>query len=132
MYFDPETMTFQSEDQEGFVLLTDEEYCRLLDGRGEGNSIVLDESGMPTLEPIPLPTEDDLRAVAESAWRVTELPVVARQLEAIEEADADVPPADLLPGTRKQWLKYRGQVSNWTDTNAEFPDITKRPTRPAL
>lgn len=130
MYFDRDTMTFQSEYQEGFVLLTDEEYCRLLDGRGEGNSIVLDESGMPALEPIPLPTENDLRAVSESAWRVAELPVVARQLEAIEEADADVPPVDLLPGTRKQWLKYRGQVSNWTDTNPDFPDSAKRPVQP--
>lgn len=38
MYFDRETMTFQSDQQEGFILLTDEEYCRLLDGRGEGNT----------------------------------------------------------------------------------------------
>ena len=52
MYFDRETMTFQSDQQEGFILLTDEEYCRLLDGRGEGNTIILDESGMPALEQI--------------------------------------------------------------------------------
>lgn len=130
MYFDRETMTFQSEYQEGFVLLTDEEYCLLLDGRGEGNRIVLNDSGMPSLEPIPLPTESDLQAISESAWRIAELPVVARQLEAIEEADADVPPVDLLSGTRKQWLKYRGQVSNWNETNPDFPDSSKRPIAP--
>lgn len=130
MYFDCKTMTFQSDQQEGFVLLSDEEYCRLLDGRGEGNSIILDESGVPTLEPIPLPTEDDLQGASEAAWRTAELPVIARQLDAIEEADADVPPVDLLPGTRKQWLKYRGQVSNWNETNPDFPDSSKRPIAP--
>lgn len=67
---------------------------------------------------------------AEAAWRAVVLNVIARQLEAIEEDEADVTPPDLLPGARKQWLKYRGQVSNWNDTNPDFPDSSKRPVAP--
>jgi len=53
-----------------------------------------------------------------------------RQLEAIKEAEADEPPSDLLSGTRKQWLKYRGQLSNWKEGAEFFPDQTHRPIRP--
>lgn len=67
----------------------------------------------------------------ENDWRVAELIVISRQLEAIEEAEADEPPPDLLPGTRKQWLKYRGQVSTWKEGTALFPDVSSRPVRPA-
>jgi hypothetical protein len=70
-------------------------------------------------------------ALIEEDWRSEELVVVARQLEAIEEAEADEPPADLLSGTRKQWLKYRGQVSNWKAGAQFFPDQSHRPARPA-
>lgn len=66
----------------------------------------------------------------EKAWRTNELAVTARQLEAIEEAEADVPPADLLGGTRKQWLKHRGLVSNWKEGVDPFPDSAQRPVRP--
>jgi hypothetical protein len=66
----------------------------------------------------------------ENSWRVAELMVIARQLEAIEEDEADETPPDLLPGTRKQWLKYRGQVSNWKDGAESYPDLTLRPIRP--
>lgn len=76
---------------------------------------------VPTLEAL---------AQAEVAWGAATLNVIARQLEAIEEDEADVTPPDILPGTRKQWLKYRGQVSNWNETNADFPEITKRPVAP--
>ncbi|MCQ3000446.1 hypothetical protein NLO98_11860 [Pseudomonas syringae] len=68
---------------------------------------------------------------AENIWRLAELVVIARQLEAIEEDEADEPPPDLMAGTRKQWLKYRGQVSNWKDGTDLFPDIAQRPVRPA-
>lgn len=68
--------------------------------------------------------------VREGAWRVAELLVVARQLEAIEESEADETPPDLLPGTRKQWLKYRGLVSNWNDGAEQFPSLDHRPARP--
>lgn len=67
----------------------------------------------------------------ESAWRVAELVAIARQLEAIEEDEADETPPDLLPGSRKLWLKYRGQVSNWKEGAEFFPDIEHRPIRPA-
>ncbi len=66
----------------------------------------------------------------EASWRGEELAVTARQLEALEEAEADVPPADLLAGTRKAWLKYRGQLSNWKDGAEFFPDSAHRPVRP--
>lgn len=70
------------------------------------------------------------KAQAEEGWRVQELEIVSRQLEAIEEAEAEETPPDLLPGTRKQWLKYRGQVSNWKSGADRFPDQTGRPVRP--
>ncbi|QJI40461.1 hypothetical protein HKK52_05855 [Pseudomonas sp. ADAK2] len=88
--------------------------------------------------PAPEFTDDELAALqlakdieAASAWRFTELQLTARQLEAIEEDEADETPADLLPGTRKQWLKYRGQVSNWKEGTESFPDIEHRPVRPS-
>lgn len=66
----------------------------------------------------------------EEEWRTATLSLISRQLEAIEEDEADETPPDLLPGARKQWLKYRGQVSNWNETIADFPDSTKRPVAP--
>ncbi|WP_095180614.1 hypothetical protein [Pseudomonas sp. Irchel 3F6] len=67
----------------------------------------------------------------ENDWRVSELVIISRQLEAIEEAEADEPPSDLMPGTRKQWLKYRGQVSTWKEGAVGFPDLVSRPISPA-
>ena len=66
----------------------------------------------------------------ETAWRAAELLIVARQIEAIEEDEADETPPDLLLGTRKQWLKYRGQVSNWNEAAELFPETGGRPARP--
>lgn len=87
--------------------------------------------------PSPEFSEEELAAMqlardteSESTWRAAELAVIARQLEAIEEDEADETPADLLPGTRKLWLKYRGLVSNWKEGAESFPDITHRPVRP--
>ena len=70
-------------------------------------------------------------ASTENTWRTEESVLIARQLDAIEEADADVPPSDLLTGSRQQWLKYRGQVSNWKEGVQGFPDSAARPVRPA-
>ncbi|VVP11413.1 hypothetical protein PS854_03318 [Pseudomonas fluorescens] len=70
----------------------------------------------------------------ETVWRSAELLVIGRQLEAIEEAevaDAGDEPVDLLPGTRKQWLKYRSLVSNWDEGAAGYPHQASRPIRPA-
>lgn len=69
-------------------------------------------------------------AVIENEWRTNELSVIARQLEAIEEDEADETPPDLLIGTRKQWLSYRGKVSNWKEGVGPFPDAEHRPVRP--
>ena len=92
------------------------------------------ESGGITL---PEFTDDELAsqkllldASIETAWRAGELLVVARQIEAIEEDEADETPPDLLLGTRKQWLKYRGQVSNWNEVAELFPESGGRPARP--
>ncbi|EJZ58447.1 hypothetical protein I1A_002775 [Pseudomonas fluorescens R124] len=71
------------------------------------------------------------QAAVENVWRATELQLITRQIEALEEADADVPPPDLLPGTKQQWLRFRGQVSNWKEGTEHFPDQDQRPVRPA-
>lgn len=76
-------------------------------------------------------TLDDKQSVIENEWRVTELAVISRQLEAIEEDEAGETPADLLPGTRKQWLGHRGRVTAWVATNPDFPDGSKRPIKPS-
>lgn len=70
-------------------------------------------------------------AARESAWVVAEIPIVRRQLEALEEDEAGETPDDLLPGTRVQWLGYRGKVRNWKEGAEGFPDIDQRPVRPA-
>ena len=92
------------------------------------------ESGGITL---PEFTDDELAsqkllldASIETAWRAAELLIVARQIEAIEEDEADETPPDLLLGTRKQWLKYRGQLSNWNEAAELFPETGGRPARP--
>lgn len=70
-------------------------------------------------------------SAVENDWRIAELIIISRQLEAIEEDEADEPPSDLLPGTRKQWLKYRGQVSTWKEGFAGFPSLSSRPVSPS-
>ncbi|MGC3935994.1 hypothetical protein [Pseudomonas atacamensis] len=72
-----------------------------------------------------------LDASVESSWRASELQVIARQIDALEEADADVSPPDLLPGTKQQWLRFRGQVNNWKEGTENFPEQDQRPVRPA-
>lgn len=68
----------------------------------------------------------------EDTWREAELIIIADQLDALEEAEAGEPPVDLLPGTRTQWLAYRGKARNWkTGGSVDFPDSTRRPMRPA-
>ncbi|MFL1391127.1 hypothetical protein ACI77F_26050 [Pseudomonas tritici] len=75
-------------------------------------------------------TRDDKQSVIETEWRATELAVIFRQLEAIEEDEAGETPADLLPGTRKQWLGHRGRVTAWVANDPDFPDSSKRPVAP--
>lgn len=84
-------------------------------------------------------TAETLRAkavVVEDAWRETQVPIILRQLEAIEEnesadGDPELIPKDLKPGTAKQWLAYRTKVRAWKEGNVDFPDIAKRPTQPS-
>ncbi|BAQ79147.1 hypothetical protein [Pseudomonas sp. St29] len=75
-------------------------------------------------------TQDQKQVPVEDAWREGELMMIINQLQALEEADSGAEPRDLLPGTRKQWLAYRGQVRSWCQGNDDFPDIRKRPARP--
>jgi len=74
---------------------------------------------------------DSENLLRESEWKIKELSDISRQLEAIEESESGESPPDLLPGTRKQWLRYRGQVSNWKEGAQSFPDIAQRPVRPS-
>lgn len=79
-------------------------------------------------------TEETLRAKLvpiEFEWRAATLAMIARQLEALEEVEDGFPPTDLKAGTRAQWRQFRGLVSNWTDTNPDFPDSSKRPVAPS-
>ena len=94
----------------------------------------VDSGGMT----LPEFTEEELdqrkaqqQAAVENAWRATELQLITRQIEALEEADADVSPPDLLPGTKQQWLRFRGQVNNWKEGAENFPEQDQRPLRPA-
>ncbi|WP_122663496.1 hypothetical protein [Pseudomonas viridiflava] len=78
-------------------------------------------------------TASTLRAkavIVEDDWREQQIITINRQLEALEEAEADVPPDDLLPGTRTQWLGYRGKVRAWKEGHADFPEMSKRPIQP--
>lgn len=62
----------------------------------------------------------------EDIWRVSEVSFIADQLMAIEDGDPSA-----LPGTDTQWRSYRTLVRNWkTGGDPDFPDATKRPTRP--
>lgn len=65
-------------------------------------------------------------------WRELQFPIIANQLNAIEEAEAGVPPPDLLPGDRKDWLRYRGAVRNWAVGTPGYPDRAKRPVVPSV
>lgn len=67
---------------------------------------------------------------AEAVWRTETLAVIARQLQAIEEDEAGATPQDMRPGTKLQWLRFRGEVSNWNEKNPAFPDAAQRPVRP--
>lgn len=69
--------------------------------------------------------------IAESKWQAAEVVAISEQLDALEEAEAGESPVDLLPGTRTQWLKYRGQVRNWKEGAEHYPDSDHRPIRPA-
>jgi len=66
----------------------------------------------------------------EQDWAASEIPAIARQLEALEEDEAGETPEDLLPGARNQWLGYRGKVRCWKDGASGFPEIEQRPVRP--
>jgi hypothetical protein len=65
------------------------------------------------------------QVIVEEAWRVDEMADIADQLIAIEDGDPTA-----LPGTDLQWRAYRTKVRAWKEGAQDFPDPTKRPTRP--
>ena len=67
-----------------------------------------------------------LSAERETAWVETEMPLVAEQLVMLEDED----PA-ALPGTARQWRDYRIALRGWKDGAAGYPEIDRRPARPA-
>lgn len=122
------------EEFSGSIEITDAQYAEALDGMCTGLLVTIDDGFKVVAPPPPdrLPRPPELEPKdREVLWRYESLAVIARQLQAIEEDEAGVPPSDLLPGTRQQWLKYRGQVSNWNDADPNFPEIGKRPVQPA-
>ncbi|WP_409303540.1 hypothetical protein [Pseudomonas sp. KCJK8993] len=66
----------------------------------------------------------------DAEWRSEQIAIAAAQLERLEEAEAGIEVADLLPGTRKQWLAYRGQLRAWVKGGPDSPDPGRRPQRP--
>jgi hypothetical protein len=62
----------------------------------------------------------------ENAWRDLEMPIAKENVTAIQFEDPDA-----LPGTEAEWKAYWVALRNWKDGNPDFPDITKRPVRPA-
>ncbi|MFL1527823.1 hypothetical protein [Pseudomonas sp. O230] len=68
---------------------------------------------------------------AEDLWREAELIVIANQLDALEEVFAGEIPADILPGTRAQWLAHRGKTRNWKEGAEGYPNLMGRPVRPS-
>lgn len=118
---------------DGSIEISEDQYREAIDALTGGLHVTIDGgfSIIPPPGPEPTPEAPEQDPVdRESMWRYDRLLVIARQLQAIEEDEADETPPDLLPGTRRQWLKYRGQVSNWNDTNPDFPDSAKRPVAP--
>ncbi len=101
-----------------------------------GGSLVEMNGEQPTLDHMACPDGEwrippEVLARWEVEWVASELPVIVRQLEAVEEAEYDATPVDLLPGTRQQWLAYRGKVRNWKEGAEGFPISEQRPVRPA-
>ncbi|WP_055128528.1 hypothetical protein [Pseudomonas mediterranea] len=66
------------------------------------------------------------QVVVEDTWRTAEVPFIADQLLAIEDDDPTA-----LPGTDRQWRDYRIKVRAWKEGQTDFPDGTKRPSRPS-
>lgn len=71
------------------------------------------------------PSPSQLRAV-ESAWRESEMAIALQNVTAIQFEDPDA-----LPGTEAQWKSYWIKLKSWVEGKGFFPDITKRPVRPA-
>lgn len=134
-----------TEDVEGSIEITEEQYNEVMQQLASGNYLYISIkdgvfSTSPAPNPAPVQSEEDRIAnemitinQIETLWKNGQLKITSRQLEALEEAEADVPPPDLLNGTRQQWLKYRGLLNNWKQGgNPEYPDVSKRPKRPDL
>lgn len=62
----------------------------------------------------------------EDDWRDKELPVAKDNVTAIQFNDPGA-----LPGTEAEWKAYWISLRNWKDGHPDYPDITKRPARPA-
>ncbi|WP_099431110.1 phage tail protein [Pseudomonas mosselii] len=83
-------------------------------------------------EPQPAYTEDELAviaaaeaAIAESAWRESEMQVAQQNVTAIEFGEESV------PGTAAAWKAYWLGLRAWKEGAVGYPDIDQRPARPA-
>ena len=62
----------------------------------------------------------------ENEWRDAEMAVAELNVTAIQFGDPDA-----LPGTESAWKAYWVALKNWTEGKGGYPDITRRPKRPA-
>lgn len=62
----------------------------------------------------------------EIEWQTSEMAIAKENVTAIQFEDPGA-----LPGTEAEWKAYWVALRNWKDGNPDFPDMTKRPVRPA-
>lgn len=67
----------------------------------------------------------DFQVKRENQWRAIEMSTAKENVTAIDFGD------DTIPGTAAQWKGYWLTLRDWKDGNTDFPDMTKRPVRPA-
>ena len=62
----------------------------------------------------------------ENEWRDAEMGVAAENVTAIQFGDPEA-----LPGTEAEWKAYWVALKSWVEGKGHYPDIAKRPKRPA-
>lgn len=63
--------------------------------------------------------------ILENKWRDSEILVVKDNLEAIYFGDESA-----LAGTEAEWKSYGVKLRSWKEGNVDFPNTSKRPSRP--
>lgn len=74
---------------------------------------------------IPMDVVHAENVFTENEWRDSQMPRAQQNVTAIEYGEEGI------PGTAQQWQKYWLGLRKWTETNPDFPDISKRPVAPS-